>query len=140
MKKSFTGFSVAALVLILSGCATNTLQDQASAENLQQPSSLVASSVASSQVEASKPASKKHTVNFEQGTSDDIPEGTDIVIRSGKDKTIHEYRINGFLYSIKVIPKIGKPYYLVAVDTVGNFTRSNRPQMLIPSWKILEWQ
>ncbi len=139
MKKSFTGFSVATLVLILSGCATNMLQDQASAEHLQQPSSL-ASSVASSQVEASKPVSKKHTVDFEQGAQDDIPEGTDIIIRSGKDKTIHEYRINGFLYSIKVIPKIGKPYYLVAVDTVGNFTRSNRPQMLIPSWKILEWQ
>ena len=76
---------------------------------------------------------------FNPDALENLPAGTDIVIRPGKERTIQEYRVNGILYSIKVIPKVGKPYYLVAVDRSGNFMRSNRPQMLIPSWKIFEW-
>ncbi|MTI14945.1 DUF2782 domain-containing protein [Sansalvadorimonas verongulae] len=77
--------------------------------------------------------------SFDPDALQNLPEGTDIVIRPGKERTIHEYRVNGVLYSIKVIPKVGKPYYLVAVDRNGNFRRANRPQMLIPSWRIFEW-
>ncbi len=70
---------------------------------------------------------------------ENLPAGTDIIIRPGKQRTIQEYRVNGVLYSIKVTPKVGKPYYLVAVDRSGNFMRSNRPQMLIPSWTLFQW-
>ena len=77
--------------------------------------------------------------DFDPDALQNLPEGTDIVIRPGKERTIQEYRVNGVLYSIKVIPKVGKPYYLVAVDRNGNFIRSNRPQMLIPGWRIFEW-
>ena len=40
-----------------------------------------------------------------------------IIIR--KDATIEEYRINGQLRYVKVIPKQGKPYYLVDQDGDG---------------------
>ncbi len=37
---------------------------------------------------------------------DDAPSGEpDVTIRQEGDKTIQEYRVNGFLYAIKVVPK-----------------------------------
>ena len=65
----------------------------------------------------------------------------DVTIRTEGDKTIQEYRQNGFLYAIKVTPKGGKPYFLVRADgTDANYIRSDQPDMLIPSWKIFEWK
>ena len=64
----------------------------------------------------------------------------EVTIRTEGDKTIQEYRQNGFLYAIKVTPKGGKPYFLVRADgSDANFIRSDQPDMLIPSWKIFEW-
>ncbi|AIR88956.1 DUF2782 domain-containing protein [Pseudomonas cremoricolorata] len=64
----------------------------------------------------------------------------EVTIRTEGDRTIQEYRQNGFLYAIKVTPKHGKPYFLVRADgSDGNFVRSDQPDMLIPSWKIFEW-
>lgn len=72
--------------------------------------------------------------------ADDASADPDVTIRTEGDKTIQEYRQNGFLYAIKVTPKHGKPYFLVRADgTDANFIRSDQPDMLIPSWKIFEW-
>ena len=73
--------------------------------------------------------------------TDDAPSADpDVTIRQDGDKTIQEYRQNGFLYAIKITPKHGKPYFLVRADgTDANFIRSDQPDMLIPQWKIFEW-
>ncbi|TWI56560.1 uncharacterized protein DUF2782 [Pseudomonas duriflava] len=63
----------------------------------------------------------------------------DVTIRHDGDKTIQEYRVNGFLYAIKVTPKHGKPYFLVRADGDNNFIRSDQPDMLIPQWEIFRW-
>ena len=64
----------------------------------------------------------------------------DVTIRQEGDKLIEEYRVNGFLYAIKVTPKVGKPYFLVRADgSDGNFVRSDYPDMLIPAWEIFKW-
>ena len=64
----------------------------------------------------------------------------DVTIRQEGDKTIEEYRVNGFFYAIKVTPKGGKPYFLVRADgSDGNFVRSDQPDMLIPAWEIFKW-
>ncbi|WP_120997860.1 DUF2782 domain-containing protein [Stutzerimonas urumqiensis] len=63
----------------------------------------------------------------------------DVTIRQEGDRTVEEYRVNGFLYAIKVTPKHGKPYFLVRADGDSNFIRSDRPDMLIPAWKIFSW-
>ncbi len=68
-----------------------------------------------------------------------LPAGTDIVIRAGDERTIREYRVNGQLYAIKVVPKVGKPYYLIAEDSKGEPLHFDDTKMLIPSWKVLEW-
>ena len=64
----------------------------------------------------------------------------DVTIRQEGDKTIQEYRVNGFLYAIKVTPKHGKPYFLVRQDgSDGNVIRSDQPDKLIPQWQIFSW-
>ncbi|BFT60492.1 DUF2782 domain-containing protein [Pseudomonas moorei] len=64
-----------------------------------------------------------------------------VTIHTEGDKIIQEYRQNGFLYAIKVTPKVGKPYFLVRADgTDANYIRSDQPDMLIPAWKIFEWK
>ena len=44
-------------------------------------------------------------------TEEAAPGEAEVIIHEGKDKTIHEYRINGFTYAVKVIPKNGKPIF-----------------------------
>jgi Protein of unknown function (DUF2782) len=58
-----------------------------------------------------------------------------------KEKAMHEeYRLNGKLYMIKVIPSKGPPYYLIDPDGYGQFTRSEHsPRIAIPMWVIKEF-
>ncbi len=55
-----------------------------------------------------------------------------------KDTEIHEeYRLNGRLYMIKVVPKKGKPYYLIDKEGSGQFSRSDfETRISIPTWVI----
>ena len=63
----------------------------------------------------------------------------DITIRHGGDRTLYEYRANGVLYAIRVEPKNAPAYYLIDPDGTGNYIRSDKTRILIPSWVILEW-
>ena len=63
----------------------------------------------------------------------------DVTIRQEGDRTVEEYRVNGFLYAVKVTPKHGKPYFLVRADGDSNFVRADKPDMLIPAWEIFSW-
>ncbi len=63
------------------------------------------------------------------------------IIRKG-EKTIQEYRINGQLYMIKVIPKIGPAYYFIDSNGDGNLdvkTSDLDKGLYINQWKLLEW-
>lgn len=59
------------------------------------------------------------------------------------EELVEEYRINGKLYQLKVIPKVGPPYYLIDIDGDGEFERRFEgpvnSSMLIPSWVLLRW-
>ncbi|WP_211753358.1 DUF2782 domain-containing protein [Nitrosomonas aestuarii] len=61
------------------------------------------------------------------------------IIKRGGD-TIEEHRINGELYMIKVIPRVGFPYYLVKnrgrLDAHPGEPGSN---VSAPMWRILEF-
>jgi hypothetical protein len=46
-----------------------------------------------------------------------------VTIIKKADQTVEEYRINGRLYMIKIIPKKGVPYYLVDDQGDGKFSR-----------------
>lgn len=61
-----------------------------------------------------------------------------VTITKEKDTTVEEYRSGGKLYMIKIIPKVGKPYYMVDERGDGKFSRQEsldsglRP----PQWVI----
>jgi hypothetical protein len=63
----------------------------------------------------------------------------DVTIRQEGERTVEEYRVNGFLYAVKIIPKTGKPYFLVRADGDSNFIHTDKPDMLIPAWQIFSW-
>ena len=62
--------------------------------------------------------------------------GPDVVIVAGENKTILEFRQNGQLRMIQIIPKRGKPYNLVPVDPTQNGGDLTRSAKLVPSWVI----
>lgn len=62
------------------------------------------------------------------------------ITKKGAD-TIQEYRINGELYMMKVIPSHGVPYYLVKEDQDAGWSRvpdSNSP-ITIPKWVLFNF-
>lgn len=66
----------------------------------------------------------------------------EVTIRKKGENVIEEYRIDGRLYMIKVIPPIGPPYYLLDTDGDGNVDvrRSDLEKGIrVHQWKILEW-
>jgi hypothetical protein len=58
-----------------------------------------------------------------------------------KDKaTIHEYRMNGVLYMVKIIPGFGPPYYLIDGDGDGYLeSRHNEIEPGVPQWMLYRW-
>ena len=66
-----------------------------------------------------------------------------ITIIQSKHKMVEEYRVNGRLYMIKVIPDKGPPYYLVDANGTGQFEQQSigglTPHILIPAWVLFRW-
>jgi hypothetical protein len=65
--------------------------------------------------------------------------GPDVTIVVGEERTVYEYRQAGQLRMIKIVPKHGKPYYLVPRDNTRGFGDLEQADMLIPSWTIIEF-
>jgi hypothetical protein len=66
----------------------------------------------------------------------------EVTIKHRDGETIEEYRINGRLYMIKVMPDKGLEYFLIDSDGNGSLdARSNQldPQLMIPSWILFKW-
>lgn len=70
------------------------------------------------------------------------PVDPDITILEEEDRTVYEYRDNdGRLYMVKIVPKVGKPYYLLDTDGDGELDiRSNDPrEVAVNMWEIFRW-
>jgi len=66
----------------------------------------------------------------------------DVTIIQRKTAVHHEYRINGRLYMVKVVPQVGPAYYLV--DRDGDGSLESRHQTIhdgfqVPQWVIKTW-
>jgi hypothetical protein len=73
--------------------------------------------------------------------SDYQPPGSEaqIVIRPGNENEVfYEYRVNGELVEIKVVPELGPEYYLVPADG-GGWIRETETDLLVPSWVLFRW-
>lgn len=70
---------------------------------------------------------------------DESLRGPDVTIIADKDRTIYEFRQNGELRMVRIVPELGKPYYLVPRDPTKGFGDLERADMLVPSWVIVEF-
>ena len=62
-----------------------------------------------------------------------------IEIIEGENQVIYEYRQNGVLTMIKIIPKYGTPYYMVPLTGAQNVEGLDHQKKLYPQWVIKEW-
>ncbi len=66
----------------------------------------------------------------------------EVTIREEGGRTIHEYRVNGQLYMVKIVPRHGPAYYLMDLDGDGQFdeVRGDDPgQIVVPQWILFRW-
>ena len=65
----------------------------------------------------------------------------EVTIRQSGDRTIHEYRINGQIYMIKIVPRKGPPYYLMDLDGDGEMdvTEEDPSKIVVPQWILFRW-
>jgi hypothetical protein len=66
----------------------------------------------------------------------------EVKIIKREEDIIYEYRINDQLYMVKIVPRIGYPYYLVDGDGDGSLeSRYNtlEPNLVVPRWMIYRW-
>ncbi|WP_428354732.1 DUF2782 domain-containing protein [Methyloprofundus sp.] len=74
---------------------------------------------------------------------DGEPMDADITITRRGEKTIHEYRVNGKIYKIKVIPDIGPAYYFVDHDGDGEMEEVSESDLnslsKINQWTLFSW-
>lgn len=70
-------------------------------------------------------------------SSDSIDE-PQVTITKHAEQTVEEYRMGGKLYMIKIIPKVGPPYYLVDDLGDGKFSRQESLDsgLRVPRWVI----
>lgn len=75
-----------------------------------------------------------------QADSDQVPEAEVTIIRRGQD-IIEEHRVNGELLMIKVIPRIGPPYYLKKnlIRDYHNHPNEVGIDVSPPMWQLLKF-
>jgi len=76
------------------------------------------------------------------GMSDEDVMEPEVTIIKRDDAVIHEYRMNGQLYMLKIEPVRGYPYYLMDSDGDGTLeSRYNQidPALVVPRWMIFRW-
>ena len=73
---------------------------------------------------------------------DQIDETVDIR-RDEEGSIIEEYKRNGRVYMVRVVPKVGPPYYYIDDDGDGTLELSERDRAAHPVkpvyWKVAEW-
>lgn len=65
--------------------------------------------------------------------------GPDVTLIAGEERTVYEYRQNGKLRMIKVVPNVGKPYFLVPRDPTTGFGDLEQADTLVPRWVLFEF-
>jgi hypothetical protein len=76
------------------------------------------------------------------GIRDEDQMEPEVTITKRDDAVVHEYRMNGQLYMVKIIPVRGYPYYLMDTDGDGSLeSRYNQidPDLVVPRWMIFRW-
>ena len=67
------------------------------------------------------------------------PKGPDVVLIQSEKRTIYEFRENGRLTMIKIVPRKGRAYYLVPEDPTLHNGELGRATRLVARWVIKEF-
>jgi len=83
-------------------------------------------------------ADHRETGNPRQGN---VPEPEVTITTSGKNTRVEEYRIDGRLYMIKIVPAKGFPYYLIDTDGDGilDSRRNDLEAGPVNQWILFQW-
>ncbi len=73
------------------------------------------------------------------GAAEASNRGPDVVIIAQEERVIYEFRQGGELRMVRVVPKWGKPYYLVPANPTEGFGNLERAEMLVAQWVIAEF-
>ena len=65
--------------------------------------------------------------------------GPDVTLIETEERVVYEYRQNGLLRMIKIVPKRGKPYYLVPRDPATGLGTVEEADVLVPQWEIVRF-
>lgn len=63
-------------------------------------------------------------------------------VRKDAAGSVHEYRLKGRLYMMRVVPAVGRPYVLVDHRGDGTFSRQENtldPGLRVPQWVLAEF-
>jgi len=71
-------------------------------------------------------------------TREELAEGQ-VEIIAGENKTVFEYRVNGRLLMIKIVPKVGTTYYMVPADGQPHYESLDHKKKLYPQFVIVEF-
>lgn len=71
-------------------------------------------------------------------TQEELAEG-EVEIIAGENKTVFEYRVNGRLLMIKIVPKFGATYYMVPADGQPHYESLDHKKKLYPQWVLVEF-
>jgi hypothetical protein len=88
------------------------------------------------------PPAEIEPAESEEGDEIDPETEPEVTIIQRQDATYEEYRLNGRLYMVKVVPAVGKPYYFIDRDGDGLMeSRMNdrATQIQVPQWVIFSW-
>lgn len=86
----------------------------------------------------SKPPRKATTATRPTGPPPEF-RGPDITLIASEERTVYEFRQNGQLRMIKVVPRFGKPYYLAPRDPTMGFGDLEQADSLIAEWVLWEF-
>ncbi len=77
-------------------------------------------------------------ITFGEASQDEYDEDQ-IELIEGEDRLIYEYRQNGMLTMIKIVPKKGLPYYMVPLSGAQRIEGLDHQKKLYPQWIIKDW-
>lgn len=132
-----------AAVAVIAHAAAGEPQEKEPQKPLEQPPAF-SEGARSGSAETQRATSREQPPSSSEDSGNDEELEPTITIKQQDDVTVYEYRLNGLLYKIKVVPKNAPAYYLVDTDGDGfmewrrNYLASpdvNR----IPAWVFFRW-
>ena len=76
---------------------------------------------------------------FARAEAFEVAEDSITIVDQSELGQVFEYRQNGVLIMIKVIPDQGRPYYMVPADGSPHYQDLSEVKHLYPNWVLLEW-